>query len=316
MTEISDILSPIEAEIKEISESIPQHLKSNLSVINDLGKYMLEEGKRVRSALVLLSSLACAYSGRNHIKLSIAIEFIHTATLLHDDVIDHATERRGKSSAPQVWGNNISVLAGDFLYSRAFEILCEVGNYQLLEVISRTTNIIAEGEVQQMINIGRNDLSEDEYMQVIERKTAKLFEAACFMGSIIATSDNEMQRKMAHFGLNFGMAFQLMDDLLDYTDNTGKLKGQDLKEGKFTLPLIHALSHCDNRDHLIIKQALQSDKINEVISICNKMGSFGYVREKADNYIHKSINEINDMPDSVYKDALKALLKFVVERNY
>lgn len=316
MADILSILSPIQSDIERVDALIADRLESNLEVISDLNRYISKEGKRVRPALVLLSALSCSYRGDDHIKVAAVVEFIHTATLLHDDVVDDASERRSKPSAPKVWGNGISVLTGDFLYSRAFEMLCEIGNLELIDVMSTTTNIIAEGEVQQLINIGKTQLSEDEYITIAERKTAKLFETACRMGGVLAGAEDAIQQELAHFGRHLGLAFQLVDDILDYTDNTGKQKGQDLREGKLTLPIVHAMQHGDPTDRQALESALGSDRSTEVIAICERLGSFQYTHDKACAYINTATQSLDKLSQTTYRETFHELLQFLLERKY
>lgn len=316
MADIGEILAPVADDIRQVREAISHNLRSNLDLIADLASYVAADGKHLRSSLVLLTAKACSYQGQDHIKLGVVVEFIHAASLLHDDVIDSAMTRRGKSTAHNIWGNNVSILTGDFLYSRAFQILCDVGHNELTKVMSRTTNILAEGEVQQMINIGRYHISEAECLEVAERKTAQLFEASCLMGAIVSDSDADTCHNMAQFGLKVGLAFQLVDDLLDYMGGTGKLRGQDLKEGKLTLPLVYAMAHCEEADRRVIEQALHSDRVHEVIAICEKTGAFDYVKDKVNTTTQAAQAALDSLPESIYKDSLKALLQFLVDRKY
>lgn len=316
MADISHILSPAQRDMERVDATIATCLKSDLGVITDIANYITEGGKRVRPALTLMSTLACSYEGNDHIKFATAIEFIHTATLLHDDVVDNAVSRRGKEAAQAVWGNNMSVLTGDFLYSRAFQMLCEIGNLELVGSMSTATNVIAEGEVQQLANIGSDTISESECLRVAEKKTAKLFEAACGGAAILADADTALRDNMASFGLNFGLAFQLMDDVLDYAEGSGKRIGQDLSEGKPTLPFIHALRHCEDKDRQFFINALGSDKVKEVAALINAIGSFDYVREKARTYASVAAQKIAYLPLSPYRRSLEDLLQLAIERDY
>ncbi len=302
--------------MERVDATIATYLKSDLSVITDIGNHVTDGGKRFRPALTLLSMLACSYKGDAHIKFAAAIEFIHTATLLHDDVIDGAAKRRGKESAQAVWGNNMSVLAGDFLYSRSFQILCEIGNFELVGVMSDATNVIAEGEVRQLSNIGCGTIDESECLRVAEKKTAKLFEAACRGAAILAGGDAALRDDMAAFGLNFGLAFQLTDDLLDYAEGSGKRIGQDLLEGKPTLPFVHALRHCDAEERRFLVEALGSDKAREAAALLEAAGSFDYVREKARAYMSLAARRLARLPPSRYRRALEELLPLAIERDH
>lgn len=316
MTDISDILSPIHRELGEVDAMISARLQSELEIVVDLGNHIIGGGKRLRPAMAVLSALACGYRGRDHIKLAVVVELIHTATLLHDDVIDHATKRRGKWTASRIWGNHASVLTGDFLYSRAFQILCEIDHRELTAVMSQTTNITAEGEVQQMINIGRDGVNEEECLQIAEKKTARLFEAACRMAAMLANAGAELQDDLALLGLNFGVAFQLMDDLLDYATGTGKPQAQDLAGGIPTLPFVHAMQNCSDADRKKLGEMLGSEKIREVRALLEAAGSFEYVRAKSRTYAAAAGAKLQRLPPSPYKELLKDLLRFVTERGH
>ncbi len=296
---------------------IERHLHSGLDLIDRLGGHVIGGGKRLRPALVLLSALVGGGVRRSHLDLAVGIEFIHTATLLHDDVVDDSALRRGRQTARNIWGNAASVLVGDFLYSRAFQMVCEIGHAGLPAVLSRATNVIAEGEVRQLVNIRRADTGEDEYIRVIECKTAVLFEVACRAGAMVAGAGGALQESVARFGLNIGLAFQLVDDLLDYSGaGTGKTRGQDLREGKPTLPFIHALAHCARDEAAALHGALGSDDgLDTALAVFESAGSLDYVRARARHYASRACECLAPLATSSGKAALEALADFAVERD-
>ena len=272
--------------------------------------------------IVLLSALASGYQGDKHILLAAVIEFIHTATLLHDDVVDSSDMRRGKATANDIWGNEASVLVGDFLYSRSFEMMVEAGNMRVMDILSHTTNNIAEGEVMQLLNINEPDISEENYDAVIRAKTAILFEAAARIGGVIAEQNDEVEQSLASYGQHLGVAFQLVDDLLDYSSSSeamGKNVGDDLAEGKPTLPLIHAMQHATPADRDLLAEAIRSgglDKINEVMAIIESTDSLAYTSQRASAEAEKAKLALSVLPGSVYKDAMITLADFSVLRAY
>ncbi len=317
------VQSLLKPESTAVDQLILHRLSSDVALINQLGAYIINSGgKRLRPMIVLLSALASGYQGEKHILLAAVIEFIHTATLLHDDVVDSSDMRRGKATANDIWGNEASVLVGDFLYSRAFEMMVEAGNMRIMDILSHTTNNIAEGEVMQLLNINEPDISEQHYDAVIRAKTSILFEAAARIGGVIADQNDEVDQALASYGQHLGIAFQLVDDLLDYSSTSealGKNVGDDLAEGKPTLPLIHAMQHAATADRDLLSAAIRSgglDKINEVIAIIESTGSLAYTSQRASAEAEKAKLALSPLPPSAYKDAMIILADFSVQRVY
>ena len=319
MNETSEaIVSPIRDELTRLDNLLSQRLHSNLPFIMELGNHIVAAGgKRVRPTLVLLSALACGYHARDdrHIALAMLIELIHTATLLHDDVVDGSAVRRGKQTVKSLWGNSASVLVGDFLYSRAFQILYEINHSDISQAVANATNTIAEGEVQQLVNLDKKRISEQEYIEVVTHKTAILFQVACYGGSLLAEHDAAEQ--MAAFGLELGLAFQLIDDLLDYKGSSDKLAGQDLAEGKLTLPLIHAFEHASAAQVQTLETALGNcAAVASVREVLQATGSLDYTYQKACHYAARAHHHLMSLPSSPYKTSLTQLSQFVVRRSY
>ncbi|MCK5360637.1 MAG: octaprenyl diphosphate synthase [Gammaproteobacteria bacterium] len=317
------VQSLLKAESSAVDALILQRLSSDVVLINQLGAYIINSGgKRLRPMIVLLSALASGYQGDKHILLAAVIEFIHTATLLHDDVVDSSDMRRGQATANELWGNEASVLVGDFLYSRSFEMMVEAGNMRVMDILSHTTNNIAEGEVMQLLNINEPDISEESYDAVIRAKTAILFEAAARIGGIIAEQNDEIEQALASYGQHLGVAFQLVDDLLDYSSSSeamGKNVGDDLAEGKPTLPLIHAMQHATPDERDLLSAAIRSgglDKLNEVMAIMESTASLAYTSQRASAEADKAKQALSVLPDSIYKDAMITLADFSVQRAY
>src|SRR5690606_25993941 len=252
----------VKDEFEAVNQRILTELHSEVPLVENIGHYLIDAGgKRLRPLLVLLSAKACGYSGDRHVTLAAIIEFIHTATLLHDDVVDTSDLRRGRLTANARWGNAPSVLVGDFLYSRAFQMMVALGNMEIMHILADTTNAISEGEVQQLVNAGNDQTSEQDYLQVIDKKTAKLFEAAALCGAVIAASSPRIASAMASYGHHIGMAFQLVDDALDYSSSSeelGKNIGDDLAEGKPTLPLIHVLAEGNKEQARLVREAIKN----------------------------------------------------------
>ena len=262
-----------------VDAMIQSRLQSDVVLINQLGYYIINSGgKRLRPALAILSAKACGYNGEQHANLATIIEFIHTATLLHDDVVDGSDMRRGQETANNLWGNEASVLVGDFLYTRSFEMMVEMDSMPLMKILSHTTNIIAEGEVLQLLNCNNPDTTEEQYLEVIHHKTAKLFEAAGQLGAVISRASPEIELALGRYAMHLGSAFQLVDDLLDYSESSdviGKNIGDDLAEGKPTLPLIYAMKHGDEKQTAIIRHAIEHgerEKSMRLFSLLNKLG--------------------------------------------
>jgi octaprenyl-diphosphate synthase len=258
--DIAAIQSLVSQDMQAVNHLIQQRLQSNVALINQLSHYIISSGgKRLRPMLVLLSAGASAYRRRDHIMLAAVIEFIHTATLLHDDVVDASSLRRGQQTANSIWGNEASVLVGDFLYSRAFQMMVEVQQMRIMDILSNATNVIAEGEVLQLLNCHEPDTTEESYLQVIRSKTAKLFEAAAQLGAVLAEQSAAVETALASYGMHLGTAFQLIDDVLDYSatpEEMGKNVGDDLAEVKPTLPLIYTLRHANPTHQAVIREAI------------------------------------------------------------
>jgi octaprenyl-diphosphate synthase len=271
--------------------------------------------------LSLISAKALGFEHSSIFQLATAVEFIHTATLLHDDVVDESNLRRGRDTANAKWGNAPSVLVGDFVYSRAFQLLVKIGNLDVLDILSETTNVLAEGEVLQLVNAGDASLNERDYYQVIRAKTAKLFEAACEGAAILASASTEQRQQLATFGDQLGIAFQLVDDLLDYVGNVdtmGKNVGDDLAEGKTTLPLIHAMKHASAEDAGTIRTALQAkntDQIDDIIRIVEATGSLNYTRDAAYRAIETAKGALSTLPASAYRTALEEIADYCIART-
>lgn len=312
-----------EEEAKAVDQLILQELTSDVVLINQIGHYIINSGgKRLRPMLLLLTAKALNYQQDNHLVLAAVIEFIHTATLLHDDVVDESDLRRGKDTANAVWGNAASVLVGDYLYSSAFEMMVRTNNMRVMEILSKTTTAIAEGEVLQLLNCNDPATTEAKYLEVISRKTAILFSAATRLGSVIANANLAIEESMAAYGQHLGVAFQLIDDALDYTsskDELGKNLGDDLAEGKPTLPLIYAIENGTKEQAEVIINAIKTgnrESFSEVYDIVKATNAITYTEQRADEEAQKAINALSDLPTSEYKDALELLARFSVQRSY
>ena len=307
----------------QVNHVIREQLASDVVLINQVSHYIINSGgKRLRPLLVLLAARACGYAGPKHITAAAIIEFIHTATLLHDDVVDASELRRGHETANIVWGNQASVLVGDFLYSRAFQMMVEVGEMRVMEVMADATNTISEGEVLQLMNCNDPDTTEERYLQVIYRKTAKLFEAGAQLATILAGQPRDTERALREYGRQLGMAFQLIDDALDYgtaSSELGKNVGDDLAEGKPTLPLIYAMAHGDAQQRQMIRQAIEHgglEQIRPIREAIESTGALEYTTERARVAAVRAIASINGLPDSVFKHALVTIAEFAVNRRF
>jgi octaprenyl-diphosphate synthase len=311
----------ISGEMGQVNDLIQSRLHSDVSLINQLGHYIVSSGgKRLRPALVLLSAGVFSYQGDKHINLAAIIELIHTACLLHDDVVDASLLRRGQETANQRWGNEASVLVGDFLYSRAFQMMVEVDSMRVMEIMSETTNTIAEGEVQQLLNRHDPDTTQARYLDVIIKKTAKLFEAAAEVGTVICDRSAEEIKAMAAYGKHLGTAYQLIDDVLDYSassEQLGKNIGDDLSEGKPTLPLLYAMHNSTDTHAEMIRLAIERGGLNDLTEIQNaieRSGAIAYTARLAQEEANKAVTAIHDLPQSEYLEALYALARFAVQR--
>lgn len=321
--DLSTIRLPVADDTQAVDALIVRRLRSDVVLINQIGHYIVNSGgKRLRPLSVLLAARACGYSGSHHIDLAAVVEFIHTATLLHDDVVDGSELRRNRDTANVVWGNEASVLVGDFLYSRAFEMMVEVGSMRVMEVLAHATNRIAEGEVLQLLNTKDPDTDEDRYMEVIKRKTATLFEAGTRLGAILAQTSDPIEESMASYGRNLGIAFQLIDDALDYSsDNAelGKNVGDDLDEGKPTLPVIRAIDRGTPDQRELLRTAIENGgraRIDEVIAAIASTDAITYTAQLARDYARQAKEALAPLAPSDAVDALAAMADFAVARSY
>lgn len=311
------------ADMLQVDEVIRARLHSEVILVSQVAEYIIASGgKRLRPALVLLTAGALGYRGTHHYELATVVEFIHTATLLHDDVVDESNLRRGRATANALFGNAASVLVGDFLYSRAFQMMVGVGQMRIMEVLSDATNIIAEGEVLQLMNCNNANISEEAYLHVIRYKTAKLFEAAARLGAIIGGADAATEAILAAYGMHLGTAFQLIDDVLDYSgDHTeiGKNVGDDLAEGKATLPLLYLLQNGTAMQSDLVRHAIENGGLTEfepILEAIKASGALAYTRAQAQCEIDLANSAIARLPDSPYKQNLISLAQFAVNRNY
>ncbi len=312
----------IEPQFDAVTDYILNHLGSTVPLVEKIGHYIVAGGgKRLRPLLVLLSANACGYRGEQHIPLAAVIEFIHTATLLHDDVVDNSELRRGNATANAKWGNAPSVLVGDFLYSRAFQIMVEINRMEIMQVISNATTVIAEGEVLQLLNQRNPDTSEESYMQVILGKTAMLFEAATEVGAILADASAEEREALRLYGRHLGIAFQLVDDLMDYLSDSatmGKNVGDDLAEGKATLPLIHSMRVGSETERKLIRGAIREgglDDLQPVLDIVQRTGSIDYTRQQAEAEVSRAITALEALPASSFRETLTTLAQMATRRT-
>jgi octaprenyl-diphosphate synthase len=320
---LEQLYALIGPDMKAVDAVIRERLYSDVVLVRQVAEYIINSGgKRMRPALVLLTAGAMGYQGSHHHELAAVVEFIHTATLLHDDVVDESELRRGRQTANAAFGNAASVLVGDFLYSRAFQMMVAVDNMRVMQVLSDATNIIAEGEVLQLMNCHDADVDEERYMQVIHYKTAKLFEAAARLGGIIGGAEPAVEAALASYGMHLGTAFQLVDDVLDYSGqeaDTGKHLGDDLAEGKPTLPLIHAMQHGTPEHAACVRKAIEEggrDAFPEVLLAIQQSGALEHTRARAAKEAEQARAAISLLGDSLYKKALLELTFLAVERNH
>jgi len=321
---IKNIQSLTQQDMTAVNDLIFSKLHSDVALINQLGIYIVNGGgKRMRPLLTVLAARAMGYQGSEHLQLAAIIEFIHTSTLLHDDVVDESNMRRGRETANAMFGNSASVLVGDFLYSRSFQMMSELNNLQIMDILSDATNIIAEGEVLQLMNCNDPETTEESYMQVIYCKTAKLFEAATRLAAVIAEQDQATETAMQNYGKHLGTAFQLVDDIMDYTADAqemGKNVGDDLAEGKPTLPLLYAMKHGNEQQSALIRSAIENgdgmDNLDEILAAMQQTGSLVYTQKKAEQEADKAINAIAALPDSEHKQALISLAHIAANRSH
>ena len=320
--DISHIRELIADDMQTTDRLILKRLQSDVVLINQIGAYIVNSGgKRLRPMIVLLAARACGYTGQKHIDLAAIIEFIHTATLLHDDVVDASEMRRNRETANAVWGNEASVLVGDFLYSRSFEMMVDVGQMRVMDILSHATNRIAEGEVLQLLNVHNPDATENDYMEVIKRKTATLFEAGARLGGVISDADPEQEQAMSDYGLHLGIAFQLVDDALDYNssnENIGKNIGDDLAEGKPTLPLIQAMKLADAEQRESLQSIVENgglEEIDFVMEMIRATDAIAYTEQLARSEAELAKAALQKIPDSPLREALAGLADFSVART-
>ncbi|ALT00305.1 octaprenyl diphosphate synthase [Lacimicrobium alkaliphilum] len=319
---IAQIRQLAEQDMQAVNQLIQQQVSSDVALINQLGFYIVNSGgKRIRPLICVLSAQAMGIQNNQHHTLAAIIEFIHTATLLHDDVVDESTMRRGRETANELFGNQASVLVGDFLYTRSFQMMVSLKRMRVMEILSDATNVIAEGEVLQLMNCNDPDISEQRYMQVIYSKTARLFEAATQLAAVLTDQPPETEQALQDYGRYLGTAFQLIDDVLDYdadSDKTGKNVGDDLAEGKPTLPLLYAMWHGNAEQSALIRSAIENGDgladLQPILKAMSETGALDYTREKAVQASEQAIESIRHIADSEYKQALIALAMLSVDR--
>jgi octaprenyl-diphosphate synthase len=320
---IATLNSLIEPDMRAVDMVIRARLHSDVVLVRQVADYIIAGGgKRLRPALVLLTAGALGYQGTHHHELAAVVEFIHTATLLHDDVVDESELRRGRETANAMFGNAASVLVGDFLYSRAFQMMLTVNDMRVMQVLADATNVIAEGEVLQLMNCHNADIEVEEYLQVIRFKTAKLFEAAARLGSMLGCASAEVETSLASYGMHLGTAFQLIDDVLDYSGEeatTGKHLGDDLAEGKPTLPLIHVMRHGSADQAACVRNAIENggrDDFAAVLAAIHSTDALAVTRRQAEAEIDTAIAALDGLRASTYRDSLLELARFAVARNH
>ena len=322
---IQEAYDIIKEDLKSVEQEFRVNLDSGVYLIRKVGEYILNNGgKRFRPSLLLLSARLCGYHGKRNIPLAAVVEFIHTATLLHDDVVDNASMRRGKTSANTLWGSGASILIGDFLFSKSFCLTVADGDLRILEVLSGTTTQMAEGEVLQLLKDGDVETTEKDYLAVVTNKTASLISAACQIGAILGNVSREKETALAEYGMNLGIAFQLVDDCLDYTSSNkelGKVIGNDLKEGKVTLPLIHTIKNATPAEREEILAAIEADDIKEyqlssVMALISRYRGIDYSLKRTRHYVESAKACLNSFEPNLERAALMALADYVVERTF
>ncbi|NNG25291.1 octaprenyl diphosphate synthase [Telluria aromaticivorans] len=317
------IAQSIATDMDAVNAVIRQRLHSEVSLVNQIAEYIISAGgKRIRPVLVLLLANAYGYRGTAHHELAAVVEFIHTATLLHDDVVDESSMRRGRQTANALFGNAASVLVGDFLYSRSFQMMVALDDMRIMRILSDATNVIAEGEVLQLLNMHDPDVTHESYLKVIRSKTAKLFEAAAELGALIAGADDAQIEAAGEYGRSLGTAFQLIDDVLDYAGDAaeiGKNLGDDLREGKPTLPLIWLMDHGTPEQRELVRNCIEHGdeaQFEAVLAAVTSSGALDYTRQQAEQAGKRAAEAISGLPDSVYKSSLLQLCSFAVDRNH
>jgi octaprenyl-diphosphate synthase len=323
-TYLDEGLELIENDLKKVDKEFRKNLKSNVPIISAIGEHLLRSGgKRYRAKLLLLSAKLCGYQGDRHVSMASLIEFIHTATLLHDDVVDRADLRRGMDSANSIWGNEASVLVGDFLFTKCFTLMVENSNWKILRIISNATMTMAEGELAELMKTNDLSLTEKNYLSIITRKTASLISAAAQIGAILGNVSKEKEMALSYYGMGAGIAFQLIDDNLDYTSNEedfGKKIGIDLQDGKITLPLIFTLQRCSREERECIQKTVESHPITKeaffrVVEIIEKYRGVDYTWKKAKKYVERAKDRLQIFPNSKEKEGLCFLADYVLERK-
>jgi octaprenyl-diphosphate synthase len=322
--QIQDVFSAYKDDLQQVEKYLNKYITSEVKLIPEVSHHLIDSGgKRFRPLLLLISAGLCGYKGNNRFPMAAVMEFIHTATLLHDDVIDKAIMRRGKTSANNIWGNAASVLVGDFLYSKSFTLMTEIENIAILKLMSEVTNVMSEGEVFQLMKCGDVKMTEEEYLTIIEKKTAVLISAACACGAILGSASKEQTSALTQFGRNIGMAFQMTDDTLDYMAKEkefGKSIGKDLEEGKITLPLIYALKKCTAKERKIIKELMVRKKasqkaVRQILGFIQKYNGIEYSLKCAENFISDAKARLNLFPESVEINQLHAVAEYILSRN-
>ncbi|MDH4110716.1 MAG: octaprenyl diphosphate synthase [Gammaproteobacteria bacterium] len=321
--QLEEIRALVTADLQRVDQTIVQRLASDIVLVNQVSQYIIGGGgKRLRPLSVVLAARACGHQGQKHVPAAAIIEFIHTATLLHDDVVDSSEMRRGRDTANHVFGNEASVLVGDYLYSRSFQMMVELGDLRIQEVMANATNTIAEGEVLQLMNAHDPETTEQRYLDVIYRKTAKLFEAGAQMAAILSGSPREIEQAMVDYGRHLGTAFQLVDDALDYratAEELGKNLGDDLAEGKPTLPVIYALAHAPAAEAARLRDAIETggiDDLDQITRLIETSGGLEYTARMARREKELAVEALGSLPASKYRDALVSLADFAVARTY
>jgi len=323
MNVLQTVKELVQDDLIAVDAVIRASMKSTVPLVDQVAEHIIAGGgKRIRPLIVLLAARACGYRGASHIDAAAFIEFIHTATLLHDDVVDGSEQRRGRRTANSVYGNSASVLVGDFVYSRAFQMMAAIGSQRVMEIMSEATNVIAEGEVLQLMNAGDPDTTQQRYLEVIYRKTAKLFESGAEVAAVLAGASPSQQRALAEYGKHLGTAFQLIDDVLDYQSDPaerGKNLGDDLAEGKPTLPLIQALRLAeDDAVKQMIRGAIERgglDQLEVIVATIESTGALEYTRRLAKDEADQALTALQALPETPYKQGLVTLARFAVERS-
>lgn len=321
--QLSDLIAPVQSDLEAVDQYIRAWLRSDIPLVNQIAEYIVAAGgKRLRPLVALLAARACGIRGKEHVALAAIVEFIHTATLLHDDVVDESSLRRGRRTANLVYGNAASVLVGDFLYSRAFQMMVGLDRMRVMEVLADTTNRIAEGEVLQLMYAGDPELGEAQYLEVVERKTAVLFAAAARLGAVLAQTDAALEQALADFGHHLGMAFQLVDDALDYSGDEaeiGKAVGDDLAQGKVTLPLIVARERAPAEAATIIRAAIRDGRREHLSELCvwiDRTAALATCIQRARQYAERAAEALTPLSPSCHRDALLGLTRFAVARRH